>query len=156
MLTHPSFILINGRGQLLVVHMEPIGPLIDLGHPPWPLWCPCPNTLTGSLDNGPDSTFMRGLWLCYQVNNTYGPWIVQIWGLLNDGPDCWQAHPCILSNSDESYDTSCSYLYMYVCLICGFFFLGIFRLWLITWHLGLFICLTFGQIGFKGRTDGYF
>ncbi|XXG62624.1 hypothetical protein AAC387_Pa05g0948 [Persea americana] len=31
-----------------------------------------------------------------------------------------------------------------------------FWLWMITWHLGLFICLTFGQIGFKGRTDGYF
>ncbi|KAJ4821948.1 hypothetical protein Tsubulata_018384 [Turnera subulata] len=31
-----------------------------------------------------------------------------------------------------------------------------FWLWLITWHLGLFLCLTFGQIGFKGRSDGYF
>ncbi|CAM8964520.1 unnamed protein product [Rhodiola kirilowii] len=31
-----------------------------------------------------------------------------------------------------------------------------FWLWLITWHLGLFICLTFGQIGFKGRTEDYF
>ncbi|KAL9332959.1 hypothetical protein Peur_073098 [Populus x canadensis] len=31
-----------------------------------------------------------------------------------------------------------------------------FWLWLVTWHLGLFICLTFGQIGFKGRTDEYF
>ncbi|KAJ6798250.1 photosystem I subunit O [Iris pallida] len=31
-----------------------------------------------------------------------------------------------------------------------------FWLWLITWHLGLFICLTFGQIGFKGRTENYF
>ncbi|XP_043697713.1 photosystem I subunit O [Telopea speciosissima] len=31
-----------------------------------------------------------------------------------------------------------------------------FWLWLITWHLGLFICLTFGQIGFKGRTEEYF
>ncbi|XP_077235676.1 photosystem I subunit O [Tasmannia lanceolata] len=31
-----------------------------------------------------------------------------------------------------------------------------FWLWLITWHLGLFVCLTFGQIGFKGRGDGYF
>ncbi|XP_010488808.1 PREDICTED: photosystem I subunit O-like [Camelina sativa] len=31
-----------------------------------------------------------------------------------------------------------------------------FWLWLITWHLGLFLCLTFGQIGFKGRTDNYF
>ncbi|KAK6926542.1 hypothetical protein RJ641_008261 [Dillenia turbinata] len=31
-----------------------------------------------------------------------------------------------------------------------------FWLWLITWHLGLFITLTFGQIGFKGRTEGYF
>lgn len=30
------------------------------------------------------------------------------------------------------------------------------RLWMITWHLGLFLCLTFGQIGFKGRTDDYF
>ena len=28
--------------------------------------------------------------------------------------------------------------------------------WLVTWHLGLFICLTFGQIGFKGRTEDYF
>ncbi|KAI5666825.1 hypothetical protein M9H77_16678 [Catharanthus roseus] len=31
-----------------------------------------------------------------------------------------------------------------------------FWLWLITWHLGLFLCLTFGQIGFKGRTEDYF
>ncbi|PON78829.1 Photosystem I PsaO [Parasponia andersonii] len=31
-----------------------------------------------------------------------------------------------------------------------------FWLWLVTWHLGLFIVLTFGQIGFKGRTDDYF
>ncbi|KAJ8767787.1 hypothetical protein K2173_020727 [Erythroxylum novogranatense] len=31
-----------------------------------------------------------------------------------------------------------------------------FWLWLITWHFGLFVCLTFGQIGFKGRTDDYF
>nr|XP_011459420.1 PREDICTED: photosystem I subunit O [Fragaria vesca subsp. vesca] len=31
-----------------------------------------------------------------------------------------------------------------------------FWLWLICWHLGLFITLTFGQIGFKGRTDKYF
>ncbi|KAF4374120.1 photosystem I subunit O [Cannabis sativa] len=31
-----------------------------------------------------------------------------------------------------------------------------FWLWLVTWHLGLFIVLTFGQIGFKGRTDQYF
>ncbi|XP_057455944.1 photosystem I subunit O [Lotus japonicus] len=31
-----------------------------------------------------------------------------------------------------------------------------FWLWLVTWHLGLFIVLTFGQIGFKGRTDEYF
>ncbi|XP_061357985.1 photosystem I subunit O [Gastrolobium bilobum] len=31
-----------------------------------------------------------------------------------------------------------------------------FWLWMITWHLGLFICLTFGQIGFKGRTEDYF
>ncbi|XP_068662366.1 photosystem I subunit O-like [Aristolochia californica] len=31
-----------------------------------------------------------------------------------------------------------------------------FWLWLVTWHLGLFLCLTFGQIGFKGRGDGYF
>ena len=31
-----------------------------------------------------------------------------------------------------------------------------FWLWLVTWHLGLFICLTFGQIGFKGRTENYF
>ena len=30
------------------------------------------------------------------------------------------------------------------------------RLWLVTWHLGLFIVLTFGQIGFKGRTEDYF
>ncbi|KAF6169252.1 hypothetical protein GIB67_013682 [Kingdonia uniflora] len=29
-------------------------------------------------------------------------------------------------------------------------------LWLVTWHLGLFICLTFGQIGFKGRSESYF
>eukprot|EP00850_Spirogloea_muscicola_P004087 SM000017S02827 [mRNA] locus=s17:519112:520031:+ [translate_table: standard] len=31
-----------------------------------------------------------------------------------------------------------------------------FWLWLLTWHTGLFIVLTFGQIGFKGRGDGYF
>ncbi|KAH7289849.1 hypothetical protein KP509_30G021300 [Ceratopteris richardii] len=31
-----------------------------------------------------------------------------------------------------------------------------FWLWMVTWHLGLFICLTLGQIGFKGRSDGYF
>ncbi|KAH8965154.1 hypothetical protein BDL97_04G103600 [Sphagnum fallax] len=30
-----------------------------------------------------------------------------------------------------------------------------FWLWLITWHVGLFIVLTLGQIGFKGRKDGY-
>lgn len=28
------------------------------------------------------------------------------------------------------------------------------RLWLVTWHLGLFIVLTLGQIGFKARGDG--
>ncbi|OAY63954.1 Photosystem I subunit O, partial [Ananas comosus] len=28
-----------------------------------------------------------------------------------------------------------------------------FWLWMITWHIGLFLCLTFGQIGFKGRAD---
>ncbi|KAA3458624.1 photosystem I subunit O-like [Gossypium australe] len=31
-----------------------------------------------------------------------------------------------------------------------------FWLWLVLWHLGLFITLTFGQIGFKGRTEDYF
>eukprot|EP00246_Nothoceros_aenigmaticus_P011619 TRINITY_DN3231_c0_g1_i1.p1 TRINITY_DN3231_c0_g1~~TRINITY_DN3231_c0_g1_i1.p1 ORF type:complete len:152 (+),score=26.85 TRINITY_DN3231_c0_g1_i1:142-597(+) len=31
-----------------------------------------------------------------------------------------------------------------------------FWLWLFTWHFGLFVVLTFGQIGFKGRKDGYF
>ncbi|KAL3335913.1 hypothetical protein AABB24_031904 [Solanum stoloniferum] len=31
-----------------------------------------------------------------------------------------------------------------------------FWLWMVCWHLGLFICLTFGQIGFKGRTEDYF
>ncbi|OVA07093.1 hypothetical protein BVC80_1289g7 [Macleaya cordata] len=31
-----------------------------------------------------------------------------------------------------------------------------FWLWLVTWHLGLFLCLTFGQIGFKGRNESYF
>ncbi|XP_021887497.1 photosystem I subunit O [Carica papaya] len=31
-----------------------------------------------------------------------------------------------------------------------------FWLWLVLWHLGLFLCLTFGQIGFKGRTEDYF
>ncbi|XP_027347481.1 photosystem I subunit O [Abrus precatorius] len=31
-----------------------------------------------------------------------------------------------------------------------------FWLWMITWHIGLFLCLTFGQIGFKGRTEDYF
>eukprot|EP00262_Sarcandra_glabra_P020428 TRINITY_DN811_c0_g1_i2.p1 TRINITY_DN811_c0_g1~~TRINITY_DN811_c0_g1_i2.p1 ORF type:complete len:147 (+),score=10.11 TRINITY_DN811_c0_g1_i2:123-563(+) len=28
-----------------------------------------------------------------------------------------------------------------------------FWLWMITWHFGLFLCLTFGQIGFKGRKE---
>nr|ABK21270.1 unknown [Picea sitchensis]ABK25280.1 unknown [Picea sitchensis]ABK25521.1 unknown [Picea sitchensis]ABK27000.1 unknown [Picea sitchensis]ABR18345.1 unknown [Picea sitchensis] len=28
-----------------------------------------------------------------------------------------------------------------------------FWLWMICWHLGLFLCLTFGQIGFKGRSE---
>ncbi|VFQ98955.1 unnamed protein product [Cuscuta campestris] len=28
--------------------------------------------------------------------------------------------------------------------------------WMLWWHLGLFLCLTFGQIGFKGRTEDYF
>ncbi|KAL5574965.1 hypothetical protein UlMin_016664 [Ulmus minor] len=31
-----------------------------------------------------------------------------------------------------------------------------FWLWLITWHFGLFVVLTFGQIGFKGRNEDYF
>ncbi|KAL2932817.1 Photosystem I subunit O [Bienertia sinuspersici] len=31
-----------------------------------------------------------------------------------------------------------------------------FWLWMVLWHLGLFLCLTFGQIGFKGRTEEYF
>ncbi|KAF8403342.1 hypothetical protein HHK36_011444 [Tetracentron sinense] len=31
-----------------------------------------------------------------------------------------------------------------------------FWLWLVTWHFGLFVCLTFGQIGFKGRKEEYF
>ncbi|KAG8495134.1 hypothetical protein CXB51_013222 [Gossypium anomalum] len=31
-----------------------------------------------------------------------------------------------------------------------------FWLWLVLWHLGLFITLTFGQIGFKGRNEDYF
>ncbi|XWS52814.1 hypothetical protein CRYUN_Cryun11dG0104400 [Craigia yunnanensis] len=31
-----------------------------------------------------------------------------------------------------------------------------FWLWLVLWHFGLFITLTFGQIGFKGRTEDYF
>ncbi|KMZ66309.1 Photosystem I subunit O [Zostera marina] len=31
-----------------------------------------------------------------------------------------------------------------------------FWLWCVTWHLGLFICLNFGQIGFKGKQDNYF
>ncbi|XP_051152985.1 photosystem I subunit O [Andrographis paniculata] len=31
-----------------------------------------------------------------------------------------------------------------------------FWLWMILWHLGLFLTLTFGQIGFKGRSEGYF
>ncbi|XP_024396965.1 photosystem I subunit O [Physcomitrium patens] len=30
-----------------------------------------------------------------------------------------------------------------------------FWLWMVTWHVGLFIVLTLGQIGFKGRQDGY-
>jgi hypothetical protein len=32
---------------------------------------------------------------------------------------------------------------------------GMIRLWLVTWHLDLFIVLTLGQIGFKGCKDGY-
>ncbi|ERN08135.1 hypothetical protein AMTRI_Chr09g17120 [Amborella trichopoda] len=28
-----------------------------------------------------------------------------------------------------------------------------FWLWMICWHFGLFLCLTFGQIGFKGRNE---
>ncbi|GFZ07283.1 photosystem I subunit O [Actinidia rufa] len=31
-----------------------------------------------------------------------------------------------------------------------------FWLWMVCWHLGLFLCLTFGQIGFKGRSEEYF
>mmetsp|Transcript_18927 Transcript_18927/g.32331 ORF Transcript_18927/g.32331 Transcript_18927/m.32331 type:complete len:136 (-) Transcript_18927:75-482(-) len=31
-----------------------------------------------------------------------------------------------------------------------------FWLLLITWHLGLFVTLTLGQIGFNGRKQGYF
>ncbi|KAG1331042.1 photosystem I subunit O [Cocos nucifera] len=31
-----------------------------------------------------------------------------------------------------------------------------FWLWMVLWHLGLFLCLTFGQIGFKGRSEEYF
>uniref|UniRef100_UPI003467ED9B Photosystem I reaction center subunit O n=1 Tax=Fittonia albivenis TaxID=141305 RepID=UPI003467ED9B len=31
-----------------------------------------------------------------------------------------------------------------------------FWLWMVLWHLGLFLTLTFGQIGFKGRSEGYF
>nr|AEQ39072.1 putative chloroplast photosystem I subunit O [Wolffia arrhiza] len=31
-----------------------------------------------------------------------------------------------------------------------------FWLWMITWHLGLFLALTFGQIGFQGRKEEYF
>ncbi|KAG0566852.1 hypothetical protein M758_7G085600 [Ceratodon purpureus] len=30
-----------------------------------------------------------------------------------------------------------------------------FWLWMLTWHVGLFVVLTLGQIGFKGRQDGY-
>lgn len=30
------------------------------------------------------------------------------------------------------------------------------RLLMITWHLGLFVTLTLGQIGFQGRKQGYF
>jgi hypothetical protein len=40
-------------------------------------------------------------------------------------------------------------------LTMGGVYEGICRLWLITWHVGLFIVLTLGQIGFKGRKDGY-
>ncbi len=32
---------------------------------------------------------------------------------------------------------------------------GMIKLWLVTWHLDLFIVLTLGQIGFKGCKDGY-
>eukprot|EP00270_Netrium_digitus_P021852 TRINITY_DN95_c0_g1_i1.p2 TRINITY_DN95_c0_g1~~TRINITY_DN95_c0_g1_i1.p2 ORF type:complete len:147 (-),score=26.15 TRINITY_DN95_c0_g1_i1:444-884(-) len=31
-----------------------------------------------------------------------------------------------------------------------------FWFYLLTWHLGLFLVLFYGQIGFKGRSDGYF
>ncbi|PIN20717.1 Photosystem I [Handroanthus impetiginosus] len=31
-----------------------------------------------------------------------------------------------------------------------------FWLWMVCWHLGLFLTLTFGQIGFKGRAEDYF
>uniref|UniRef100_A0A061RKB7 Photosystem I subunit PsaO n=1 Tax=Tetraselmis sp. GSL018 TaxID=582737 RepID=A0A061RKB7_9CHLO len=31
-----------------------------------------------------------------------------------------------------------------------------FWLYLITWHLGLFVALTLGQIGVQGRKQGYF
>lgn len=31
-----------------------------------------------------------------------------------------------------------------------------FWLYLLTWHIGLFACLFFGQIGFQARKQGYF
>ncbi|GMH35269.1 hypothetical protein BSKO_03137 [Bryopsis sp. KO-2023] len=31
-----------------------------------------------------------------------------------------------------------------------------FWLYMITWHIGLFTCLTLGQIGWNGRKQGYF
>ncbi|KAL7198381.1 hypothetical protein ACSBR2_020807 [Camellia fascicularis] len=31
-----------------------------------------------------------------------------------------------------------------------------FWLWMVCWHIGLFLCLTFGQIGIKGRSEEYF
>eukprot|EP00897_Mesotaenium_endlicherianum_P003054 jgi/Mesen1/2777/ME000170S01886 len=31
-----------------------------------------------------------------------------------------------------------------------------FWLWLLTWHIGLFVVLLLGQVGFKGRADGLF
>jgi photosystem I protein PsaO len=30
-----------------------------------------------------------------------------------------------------------------------------FRIYMVVWHLGLFSCLFFGQIGVQGRKQGY-
>ena len=36
-------------------------------------------------------------------------------------------------------------------LTCMYAFMS--RLWLVTGHVGVFVCLSFGQVGFKGRSE---